>query len=232
MQPTTAPLKNLLIINPNTTVSVTLHLQALAMQALGQHARTEAVTVPFGAPYISTEVDCAIASHATLQAWQDWQNGSGVQADGVLIGCFGDPGLFALREMTRVPVTGLAQASFIEAQTHGHYAIVTGGKAWEPMLTRLARALPAGQNLVDIETVELDGGRLRANPALGEQMLTEACQRVLARSKVQAIIIGGAGLAGFAHRIQPQVSALLIDSVDAGLRHLDAISGPTALCST
>ena len=193
MHPTRPALKNLLIINPNTTVSVTSQLKAMADQALAPYARTEAITAPFGAPYISTEVACAIASHATLQAWESRPTS---QVDGVLIGCFGDPGLFALREMTPIPVTGLAQASFIEAQAMGRYAIVTGGKAWGPMLDRLAKALPAGKSLIDIETVELDGASLRANPVRGEQVLTEACRRVLARNAVQAIIIGGAGLAG------------------------------------
>lgn len=211
----------LLIINPNTTVSVTLQLRALADQALGPHTRTEAVTAPFGAPYISTEVACAIAGHATLQAWHDRPT---AQVDGVLIGCFGDPGLFALREMTTTPVTGLAEASFIAAQALGRYAIVTGGQAWGPMLTRLAQALPAGQDLVDIETVDLDGASLRANPKVGEQVLTQACQRVLARTPVQAIVIGGAGLAGFAQRMQAQVRVPLIDSVQAGLHHLHAIA--------
>jgi allantoin racemase len=214
-------LKNLLIINPNTTVSVTLQLQAMAQQTLGAHARTEAVTAPFGAPYISTEVACAIAGHATLQAWQARPT---AQVDGVLIGCFGDPGLFALREMAGTPVTGLAEASFIEAQSLGHYAIVTGGQAWGPMLRRLAKALPAGENLVDIETVDLDGASLRADPARGEHLLTAACHRVLARSAVQTIVIGGAGLAGFAQRMQGQVPVPLIDSVAAGLRQLYAMA--------
>lgn len=213
--------KKLLIINPNTTVSVTLQLRALADQALGPDTRTEAVTAPFGAPYISTEVACTVAGHATLQAWQDRPT---AQVDGVLIGCFGDPGLFALREMTTTPVTGLAEASFIAAQALGRYAIVTGGKPWAAMLARLAQALPAGQDLADIETVDLDGASLRANPALGEQVLTEACLRVLARTPVQAIVIGGAGLAGFAQRMQAQVPVPLIDSVEAGLRHLHAIA--------
>lgn len=214
-------LKNLLIINPNTTASVSVQLKNLAHAALGPHAKTEAMTAPFGAAYISTEVDCAIAGHAVLQAWQSRPS---AQVDGVLIGCFGDPGLFALREMTSTPVTGLADASFIEAEAQGGYAIVTGGQAWGPMLHRLAKALPAGHALMNIETVALDGASLRADPAAGEKLLIDACHRVLAKSSVQSIIIGGAGLAGFAQRMQNQVPVPLIDSVGAGLRHLRTIS--------
>jgi hypothetical protein len=50
-----------------------------------------------------------------------WRSAEGSEAPllGVLIGCFGDPGLFALRESSACPVTGLAEASFIEAARRG-----------------------------------------------------------------------------------------------------------------
>ena len=69
---------------------------------------------------------------------QAWQSRPSAQVDGVLIGCFGDPGLFALREVSGCPVTGLAEASFIRAAALGPFAIVTGGERWKPMLQRLA----------------------------------------------------------------------------------------------
>jgi len=217
-------MKNLLIINPNTTEAVTKRLDTLARQALQGQAHLHVVTAPFGAPYISTEVACAIAGHATWQAWQAFSATTPV--DGILIGCFGDPGLFALREAAGVPVTGLAEASFMEAHALGPYAIVTGGRAWGPMLKRLALALPCGQNLIDIETVELDGASLSANPDLAETLLAEACFKVLDRHPVNAIIIGGAGLAGWAERLQARVPVPLIDSVSAGLRRLQKCRHP------
>jgi len=210
-----------LIINPNTTALVTERLQGLAGKLLAP-ATVQAVTAPFGAPYISTEVACAVAGHAT---WQAWQTASAeLRFDAVLIGCFGDPGLFAMREAAGVPVTGLAEASFMVAQAYGPYGIVTGGRAWGPMLQRLAHALPSGRDLLDIETVELDGASLSARPAEAEQLLTQACVNLLKRSPVKSIIIGGAGLAGWAERLQSYFPIPLIDSVDAGLRRLRALN--------
>ncbi|MFM2075330.1 MAG: hypothetical protein RJB34_1635 [Pseudomonadota bacterium] len=217
--------KHLLIINPNTSVSVSEQLQTVTEQALaGVQARVSVVTAAFGAAYIASEVACAVAGHATVAAWQDWQAESNTVPDGILIGCFGDPGLFALREISSAPVTGLAEAAFNQAHPLGSYAIVTGGKAWESMLWRLAQALPCGHGLADIETVDLDGAALRSNPDLAESLLIDACHRVLKRSPVQSIIIGGAGLAGFARRIQLAVAVPLIDSVEAGVQALFRLS--------
>ena len=136
--------RQLLLINPNTTSAVTerlaQHLQPLMPAEVQLRLRTAA----FGAPYIANEASCAVAAHAVLQAWADqtgadWgqvlstsgapkspgvsdglpggmpNNMPATMPDGVLIGCFGDPGLFALREACHCPVTGLAEASFIEA---------------------------------------------------------------------------------------------------------------------
>lgn len=71
----------------------------------------------------------------------------------MLIGCFGDPGLLALRESSPVPVTGLAEAAFIEASRHGRFAIVTGGARWGPMLQRLAQALGQAAALAEMATL-------------------------------------------------------------------------------
>jgi allantoin racemase len=211
----------LLLINPNTSIGVTERLLALAQQRSG--LEVVAVTAPFGAPYISTEADCAIAAHAALQAWRDARARYGA-FDAVLIACFGDPGLFAVREEAGVPVLGLAQAAFAQASAHGPYGVVTGGRAWGPMLQRLAAALPEGAGLVDLETVELTGAQLAADRPRALACLTQAVARVRARQPVQVVIVGGAGLAGMASEMQTSSQVLLIDSVQAALDAVCAIA--------
>uniref|UniRef100_UPI00286E7DA4 aspartate/glutamate racemase family protein n=1 Tax=Hydrogenophaga sp. TaxID=1904254 RepID=UPI00286E7DA4 len=132
------------------------------------------------------------------------------------IGCFGDPGLMALRESSPAPVTGLAEAAFIEAARHGRYAIVTGGERWGPMLQRLAQALGQAQQLAGIHTVAPTGAQLAADPAAAHRLLAQACRDAAQQLGVQAVILGGAGLAGMAAAVQAQVPVPVIDSVTAG----------------
>jgi allantoin racemase len=134
----------------------------------------------------------------------------------VLIGCFGDPGLLALRESSNVPVTGLAEASFIEAERHGRFAIVTGGARWGPMLQRLAQTLGHAPMLAGIHTVAPTGAQLAADPTAARALLAQACRDVAHQLGVQSVILGGAGLAGMAAVIQSQVDVPVIDSVIAG----------------
>lgn len=209
-------MRRLLVINPNTSASVSALLQTHVQAAAGLHVQVSTVTARFGAPYISDEASYAVAAHATLDTWAAALAGAKEAPDAVLIGCFGDPGLLALRESSPVPVTGLAEAAFIEAARHGRFAIVTGGERWGPMLQRLAQALGHAPSLAGIHTVAPTGAQLAADPAAARTLLAQACRDAVRQLGAQAVILGGAGLAGMAAALQPGVGVPLIDSVLAG----------------
>ena len=208
---------SLLLINPNTTEPVTRLLHEHVSAELGPGVAVQAVTARFGAPYIADEVSYAIAGHAVVDAWQ-----AQAAPGPVLIGCFGDPGLFALRECSVAPVTGLAEAAFAEAAALGRFAVVTGGARWEPMLRRLAQALGYEQALAGIHAVAPTGAQLAADPEAAQALLAQACLEAVRQHDPQAVIIGGAGLAGMARLLQPRVPVPLVDSVRAGARRLAA----------
>jgi len=211
-------MRRLLVVNPNTSESVSALLQQHVQTEAGLHVRVRTVTARFGAPYIADEASYAVASHATLDAWAAALTSREAAPDAVLIGCFGDPGLLALRESSPVPVTGLAEAAFIEAARHGRFAIVTGGERWGPMLQRLAQALGHAPALAGIHTVAPTGAQLAADPQAARELLSRACLDAVRQLGAQAVILGGAGLAGMAAQIQPSLSVPLIDSVLAGAR--------------
>lgn len=214
-------MRQLLVINPNTSVSVSSLLATHVQAAAGAKAQVRTVTARFGAPYIIDEASYAVAAHATLDAWAcalapGSPAPSSWQPDAVLIGCFGDPGLLALRESSPVPVTGLAEAAFATAARLGRFAVVTGGERWGPMLQRLAQALGFASQLAGIHTVSATGGQLAADPAAAHPLLAQACREATERFGADAVILGGAGLAGMAGAIQPGVGVPVIDSVIAG----------------
>lgn len=208
--------RRFLLINPNTNEATTARLRSVLEPLLPPHVRLDVRTARFGAQYIACEASHAVAAHACLDAWASDLAEKPEPLDGVLIGCFGDPGLFALREASACPVTGLAEASFILAAQRGPFAIVTGGERWKPMLMRLAQGLGHDRLLRHIETVAPSGSALQADPDMAIRCLSEACLQA-ARTGVESIILGGAGLAGYAQALQAHCPLPLIDSAAAGL---------------
>ncbi len=202
-----------LVVNTNTSAAIT----DLVVRELAAHLPDIAwqpATARFGAAYIATEASYAIAGHAALDLYA--RDGAG--CDAVLLACFGDPGLFALREIARVPVVGLAEAAMAEAAAVGRYAIVTGGAAWRPMLERLAFALGRAGELAAIRTVAPSGAEIAADPHGAMALLGEVAKACAREDGARAVILGGAGLAGLAARLQGEVPVPMIDSVLAGGR--------------
>lgn len=217
------PMPTLLLINPNTSDHVTALLASHAAALAPAGATLHALTAPFGAAYIASEAAATIASQAVPAAW-DAHLAQHPRPDAVLIACFGDPGVAALRARTAVPVLGLAEVAMREADAiasaapDGRYAVVTGGAAWGPMLERLAADLGLAGRLAGVVTVERSGAELLADPAAAQALLLGACRDALALGGVRAIVIGGAALADLAAPLAPQLPVPLVDNVRAGLR--------------
>lgn len=209
-------MRHLLVINPNTGQATTQRLQDWISASLPPDVHLHCITARFGAPYIACEASATVAGHALLDAWAHHITHTSTPPDGILIACFGDPGLFALRASSACPVTGLAEASFIQASRSGPFAIVTGGVHWPAMLHRLAQNLGFDKQLTGIEIVQETGAQLMADKDMALRVLSQACVKAAAGG-AQSVILGGAGLAGYAQRLQEHVPVPLIDSVSAGL---------------
>lgn len=209
----------LLVINPNTTEGVTRRLVDAVRSEAGRGREVQGITARFGARYISCEASHAIAGHAVLDAWAAHCAAHG-EPEAVLIGCFGDPGLWALRERSAAPVVGLAEAAMREAAALGRFAIVTGGAAWGPMLRRLALALGLDQALARLEIIAPNGAALAAEPRSAIDLLRAACVSAAAAGDVHSVVLGGAGLAGMAPEVAHGLGVPLIDSVAAAARAL------------
>lgn len=209
-----------LAINPNTTGAVTA-LVEFQLRATAPAVDWRMATGRFGARYITSEAAFAIASHATIDAWAEHAEG----CDAILLACFGDPGLFALRELSAVPVVGLAEASMqAAAERAARFSIVTGGPKWGPMLTRLAQSLGFGPKLASVRTTVITGAQAAADPAGAVAALAQACTEACVEDGAQAVILGGAGFAGLGERVGSLAGFPVIDSVLAGARAAERLA--------
>jgi allantoin racemase len=209
----------LLFINPNTSA----HLTELGARVARGAARPETEIVPatgrFGARYITSRAAAAVAGHAVLDIYAR----EGKDADAVVIACFGDPGLFALRELAPVPVIGMAEASCHLASTLGRkFSIVTGGHRWGPMLEEFVAAIGLATNLASVRTVDAGGADIAAKPEASLDGLVAACRMVVQEDNAEVVVLGGLGLAGLAERIGSDVPVPVIDNVVASVRVAEA----------
>ena len=216
------PFMRLLLINANTTASITDRLVSIARALAPPGAVVDGVTGRFGARYIASRAASAIAAHAALDAYA----AHGAGADAVLIACYGDPGLDALRELAPVPVLGLADASAAAALRLGRrFGVVTGGAAWKPMLEEFFAARGLAGGLAGVRTVAPTGGDIARDPEGSVALLAAACRAAAVEDGAEVVVLGGAGLAGLAGAVATQVPVPVLCSVEEGLRAAFAAMG-------
>ena len=219
---------NIVLLNPNTSLAMTEHI----VREAGRHGWPGASLVPvtarFGGEVIASRASYAIAAHAALDAYA-CHVGRGAAA--IVLACFGDPGLEALREVSGVPVVGLLESAVAEAaRAGGPFGIVTAGPAWVPMLDERIRSGPHAALSRGVFAIQTTGLDVTRDPGGFVEVLQEAVDAATAAG-ADTVILGGSALAGFGPRLSGKVR--LIDPLEAAMaelrRCLEAGGGPGCL---
>ena len=211
----------ILLINPNTTPSITDLVLKTATGFASQGTTLRAVTGAFGPRYIASRIGYAIAGHAAVDAFA---NDHG-HKDAVVLACFGDPGLDALKEIASVPVVGMADASILQACALGRrFSIVTGGERWKPMLEEFVASHGLADRLASVRTVAPTGADIARDPQAALSLLAEGCTACAAEDGADVVILGGAGLAGLGATLAPKVDVPLLDGVACAISMAEALA--------
>jgi allantoin racemase len=175
---------HILVINPNTSLSVSATILELVTDQLAGRGEADLVTAPFGFAYISTHVGVALAAHAVLEVYADYVARAG-EPDAIIVACFGDPAVEALREITAVPVVGFAEAGLLSAAREpGSFLVATTGAMWLDVLKQLAFRLTLLDRVAGFVSIQAE------SPAEAARQLSAAA----AASGAARIVLGGAGL--------------------------------------
>lgn len=200
----------LLVINPNTSPQVSRTIDALVKEEAGSAATVETVTANFGFHYLASRSAVAIAGHAVLDAAAE-AIARGTDPGAILLGCFGDPGLEALQEITSVPVVGFAEAGLnAAAAEEGTFLIATRGQVWCDMLWDLTRKLSLEGRVCGIYAIDDEEDDLAA---IASALAATAGERGASR-----IVLGGAGLIPILPGIAAACSVPILDPHRAAVR--------------
>jgi allantoin racemase len=181
----------ILLINANTTASMTDPMVAAAEEVAAPGTEIVGATAEDGVPFIDGYYDEALAAAAVARLIRERRG----TFDAAVIGCFGDPGLYASRELTDAPVIGIAEASFALAMSLGHrFGIVTTVDRGVPgsldllrhygIESRCAAVVASGAEVVELEEdpmAALDGIEEAGRRAIaaGAEVLCLGCGLML-----------------------------------------------------
>jgi allantoin racemase len=205
----------IVIINPNSTVSMTEAMLETAQNACPD-VHIEAWTSHDGPPAIQGPEDGEACVPPLLKLVG---KASELGARVIIIGCFDDTGLDEARTVAACPVIGIGQAAY-------HMAALAGARF--SVVTTLAISVPILEQ--NIKNYGLDGGlvQVRASgvPVLDlETSVETSADRVLAEithaqthDNIQSVVLGCAGMSHIPARAGPEVTVRLIDGVKAAVQ--------------
>ncbi len=210
----------LLIVNPNTSLAMTAAIAAAAREAAAAGTEIVATQPSFGPLSIEGHFDEAIAAAGVAE-----QVRLSAGHDGVVIACFGDPGLDAAREATSAPVIGIAEAAFHAASLLATgFSVVTTMTRTCVIAERLALRYGferhcRGVHGTDIPVLDLEGG--------GAETLAQiegVARRALERDRSGAIVLGCAGMAALCRELQQRLQVPVIDGVAVAVKFAESLA--------
>jgi allantoin racemase len=209
----------ILVVNPNTTASMTHKIAAAAAAVASGGTEIVAVNPDLGPPSIEGYFDEAFSVPGLIE---EMCKARGIDAH--VIACFDDTGLDAARCITDAPVVGIGEAAF-------HMATLVAGRFC--VVTTLSRSVPAIEhNLVryglasrcarvraaDVPVLELEA------PGSGaRQRISDEIRLAIRDERAEAIVLGCAGMADLASALSQEHGVPVLDGVACAVRLAESL---------
>jgi allantoin racemase len=210
----------LLVINPNTSVEMTQDIHEEATRYARPGTEIETVSPAWGPRSIEGHADDIAAAAATLEVVAE----RSAEFDGLVIACFGDPGLFAARELSAVPVVGIAEASMLTACTVAHrFSVVTVLPRVKPWIEDTVRLHGLEARCASVRTTPLTVLDCERDPAAAEREIVRASRAAIEEDGAEAICLGCAGMGPLDKAVERALGVPVLDGVACAVKLLEGL---------
>jgi|SRR5581483_947642 len=198
----------ILAINPNTTQAMTDDIGRQARKYARPDTEIVAVSPPYGPRSIEGHFEDYIAAAAAVEMVAQYRD----DYDAFIIACYGDPGLYACREVTEKPVIGIAEASIRMSGFLAHnYSIVTVLPRVRPLLADLVRSVGMESRCASIRCCNLTVLEIEQDPRRAVVELINESKKAVEEDHAESILLGCAGMGPLDEEIYNAVHVPVLD---------------------
>jgi allantoin racemase len=209
----------ILVVNPNSTASMTAKIGAAARHGASAGTEIVAVNPPHGPAVIEGYYDEALSLAGLLEVIRQTPD-----YDAVIIACFDDTGLDAARCLTDRPVIGIGEAAY-------HMASMLSNKF--SVVTTLARSVPALEHNLHRYGLAARCARVRSSEVAvlelerpgsdARDRISAEIGRAIAEDRAEAIVLGCAGMTNLADDLALQHGLPVLDGVTCAIGLAEAM---------
>ncbi|MDP9837247.1 allantoin racemase [Neorhizobium huautlense] len=210
----------ILIVNPNTTASMTATIADSARRVASRETEIIAVTSSMGPVSIEGYYDEVFAIPGLLKAIAE---GEKAGIDAVVIACFDDTGLDAARALANVPVIGICEAAVsTTAFIAQKFTVVTTMERsrlpLEHLVHRYGMSSRCKVRAADIPVLSLEDPNSNARDRLRREI-----GLALKEDRAEAIVLGCAGMADLTVELLAEFGVPVVDGVAAAVKQAESL---------
>ncbi|MBX2839456.1 MAG: aspartate/glutamate racemase family protein [Gammaproteobacteria bacterium] len=215
----------ILLINPNTTQTMTDSVVAASQRFVADDVEIFGATSDYGPPSIEGFYDEVFSIPPMLEKINTVIQQHDGKIDGVVIACFDDTGVDAARAMLDVPVVGICQAALQTASLlSNRFSIIT----------TLGRSVPALEHLVskygfanlcrNVRASEIPVLELEQPGSGAEDKIRHQIELALEEDNAEAIVLGCAGMVDLTERLSNTYNIPVIEGVVPAVNIVSGLS--------
>lgn len=159
--------------------------------------------------------------------------------DAVVIYCFSDVGIDAIRENVSIPVIGPGETTLAAASMLcNRFVVITTESENIPRTYRRVIKNPlAREKMTSVRALDVPIGELRKNPEATGDYLRKVCKETVNNEQIDGVILGCLGMANYGEVLEEELPLKVFDpafiavayaemSVRLGLAHIPAVYPP------
>jgi len=209
----------LLIINPNTTGSMTAKIAAAANGVALPDTEIIAVNPDNGPASIQGFYDEAVCLSGILELVNTHKS-----ADAIVLACFDDTGLDAVRCMTDAPVLGIGEAAYHAASVlSNRFSVVTTLSRSVPALEHNLMRYGLATRCCGVRASEVPVLDLEKPGSDARNQISLEIGKAVSEDKAEAIVLGCAGMTDLAQSLSEEHGLPVLDGVVCAVSWAEAL---------
>ncbi len=214
---------NILIVNPNTTLSMTEKIEEAAKSVAQPGTEVKAISPDKGPASIEGYYDEAYCVPGVVEAVIE---GSKDGVDGFVVACFDDPGLMACRTAVAQPVIGICEAAMLSASMiASSFSVVSTLQRAVPVIEELGLRYGMERKLKRVWAADIPVLALEEKGGDAAMRVRDVVMNAVEQDHAEAVILGCAGMADLTTWLTKETGVPVIDGVACAMKMVEGLVG-------
>ncbi|MBI9044149.1 MAG: aspartate/glutamate racemase family protein [Anaerolineaceae bacterium] len=201
----------ILVLNPNTSTVVTKKIEASIKRVARSDVEVVVAQIPHGPESLESFYDEALAAPYSIEMVKKANDDD---FDAIVLAAFCDPSIEALKEISSIPVYGIAETTYAVATLLGNkFAVLTEKKPKESVKVHQVRKFGLESRFAGVRALNMGVVEIAENPEKVKSTGIEIARQMIEKDGAEVIIMGCASMAGYADDLEHELNVPVLDPI-------------------